>query len=238
MAATALALGAGGTATDATPAKGESQKTEKTKPAKKAGGPLYTLPSVGKPRRRVGGGRRGPAEALPEVFVLVPSHVGQTVSTAPVLYWYLDETNGRNLDFELTMIDEESIDPLVDAQLELPTAPGLQRIDLAKHGVKLEIGQEYQWSVALVGEGAERSADVVSAGWIERVPEPDGLAARVAAAGPDGAHAVYGAAGLWYDLLDAIAKRADSDPAARADLARLLEEVGLPALPAAGIASN
>jgi len=64
------------------------------------------------------------------------------------------------------------------------------------------------------------------------VPAPEGMQERLGAAGPDGAAAVYGAAGLWYDTLDAAYERVRANPDAptyRQQLAALLEQVGLPA---------
>jgi hypothetical protein len=193
--------------------------------------PIYLLPKVGKPTGRIGGGRRGTGDALPGLYALVPDHVGYTTSRQPVLYWYLSERADGNVHFELTLIDEKSVDPLVDRRFPAPTQPGLQAIRLADFGVSLEPGQEYQWSVSLVPDTADRSKDVVSSGWIEVVTAPDDLEAKLAAAGDDGAPQVYGAAGLWYDSLAASAARLEREPANpryRNELDRLLAEVGLP----------
>jgi hypothetical protein len=194
--------------------------------------PLYRLPKLGKPRGRIGGGRRGPLAGTANLQALVPDHVGGTTAGQPSLYWYLAEPVAEGVAIELTLIDERSIDPLVDAKLERPAAPGLQRIRLADYGVTLEPGQEYQWSVSVVPDPEDRSKDVVTTGWIERVPAPAGLAERLASAGPDGAVAIYGEAGLWYDMLDAAAgpvqERPDAE-ASRRQLAQLLEQAGLPA---------
>ena len=191
--------------------------------------PLYQLPKVGKPTGRVGGGRRGGFSALPEVYTLVPDHVGYSASAQPVLYWYLSEKAKGDVLFELTLIDETSISPLLDRRMSEPTKPGLQRVDLSKLGVKLKPGEEYQWSISLVPDPKDRSKDLVSSGWIEVVAPPDGMKDRLAAAGPAGAASVYGEAGLWYDTLDATMAQADrGDARAKVQLAGLLKQVGLP----------
>ena len=189
-------------------------------------GSLYKLPSVGKPRRRVGGGRRGPASELPKVFTLVPDHVGLTVSEQPHLYWYLSPDGPGTVAFELTLIDEESIDPLVDARISRPAQAGLQRLDLSEYGVSLALGQEYQWSVSLIANGDERSLDVVSTGWIERVTPSEALRASLQQTPPEQRAAVYGEAGIWYDMVTSLVEQL---PAARTDLERLLAQVDLPA---------
>jgi hypothetical protein len=224
---TLLALGIG--------VSGSARAEEAGGPAAGAGvaasPPIYQLPKVGKPTGRVGGGRRGSGDALPGLYAVVPDHVGYTTSRQPVLYWYLSERVNGNVHLELTLIDEKSVDPLLDRQFPAPAQPGLQAIRLADYGVSLEPGQEYQWSVSLVPDTSDRSKDVVSSGWIEVVTAPDDLDAKLAAAGENGAPEVYGAAGLWYDTLAASAARLERDPANpryRGELDRLLAEVGLP----------
>ena len=200
-------------------------------PAVSSAPPVYQLPKVGKPRHRVGGGRRGPIEELPEIVALVPDHVGLTISAQPTLYWYLSEGAKGDMRFELTLIDEESIDPLVEKRMSAPSTPGLQRIRLEDYGVKLETGQEYEWYVDLVPNEDQRSQDVVSSGWIERVAAPDGISDRLASADPAAARALYGEAGLWYDVLDAsyqLARKNPDNAAHRQQLAALLQQIGLP----------
>lgn len=204
-------------------------------PAPKAGSPptasVYKLPKVGKPTGRLGGGRRGGALGAQNFYALVTDHVGYTVSEQPTLYWYLSSPAAGPVKFEITLIDAGSVDPLVDAGFAAPGKPGLQRIDLAKHGVKLAMGEEYQWSIAVVTDPSDRSKDIVSSGWIERVAEPKGLEERIASAHPGDAASLYGAEGLWYDTLDAAVDdtlRNPEDASSRARLAALLTDVGLP----------
>lgn len=237
LAALAMILAPAALAEEAEPgAEGNTGGSSSATPAVSAAPPQYQLPKVGKPRRRVGGGRRGPGEKLPDVYAVVPEHVGLTVSEQPTLYWYLSESAQGEVQFELTLIDEKSIDPLVDARIGHPPRPGLQQIRLADHGVKLAPGQEYQWAVSLVPNPEHRSQDVVSTGWIERVAPSEGLSEELARAGADGAAAVYARAGLWYDALAAAGRQAQArpdDPQARAALESLLEQVSLPAVSAA-----
>lgn len=229
--ALAVALGLAAALATSVASAGDAEQQQQ-QPSVAAAAPLYKLPKVGKPTGRVGGGRRGAGSDLPALYALVPDHVGYTTQRQPTLYWFLPEGAKGDLRFELTLIDEASVEPLIDRPLASPPSPGLNRIQLAGSGVKLEPGQEYQWSVALVPDKNDRSKDVVSSGWIEVVAPPDDLAARVEAAGPDGAAAVYGANGLWYDTLAAAIADVERNPSATAPrqrLAGLLAEAGLPA---------
>jgi hypothetical protein len=201
-------------------------------PAVSSAPPLYQLPKVGKPRGRIGGGRRGPIQGVAELHALAPDHVGQTTSAQPTLYWYLAEPVAEGVALELTLIDATSVDPLLDRRLPRPERAGLQRVSLAEYRIALEPGQEYQWSIAAVPDPEDHAKDVVASGWIERVPAPAGIQERLAAAGPVDAPAVYGAAGLWYDMLDAAYERVRANPEAatyREQLAAVLEQAGLPA---------
>jgi hypothetical protein len=152
------------------------------------------------------------------VTALVPEHVGLTAQAQPSLYWRFEGTAAPGARFEIALTDGEAIDPLVERALGGPLVPGLQRIDLADLGVSLAIGPEYEWSVALVVDPEERSKDLVTTGWIRRVPAPEL---------PSGDAATRAAHGLWYDALDAAAR----DPAGRPALAALLSQVGLDAPP-------
>jgi hypothetical protein len=83
---------------------------------------------------------------------------------------------------------------------------------------------EYEWSVALVADPAQRSRDIVAGGAILRIP----------AEGPEPADAAgYAQRGLWYDALMALDRGAQ--PPRDRDLIRerraaLLEQVGLPGI--------
>jgi hypothetical protein len=191
---------------------------------------LYKLP-VGKPRARIGGGRRGAQNPLPLLVALVPNHVGLTTAPQPSLYWNVSGPAPEGMYFAFAITDEESIEPLVELRLDSPASAGIQEILLAAGDARLEPGVEYRWSVTLVVDPAGPSTrDPVAGGWIERVPPPPDLEARLRAAGPDGAPAIYADEGLWYDALAPLASRAIRDPddaIARLHLGGLLRQVDL-----------
>ena len=175
--------------------------------------PVYQPPARGKPRGRVGGGSRGAGSTLPALTALVPDHTGETLAAQPSLFWNLAPLppEGAKLVFALT--HDESVEPLVEAELARPAAAGIQRIDLASYGVELRTGAEYEWSVAITLDPSRRSRDVVTVGWIERVEPPAGLATSDPRA--------LAAAGFWYDAF----------ASAPADLRQtLLRDAGLGAL--------
>jgi hypothetical protein len=187
--------------------------------------PTYRPPARGKPRARVAGGVRSVGGRLPRIRVLTPAHTGQTISSQPSLFWYLDRALPAGSRLVFTLVDDASVAPLVETPLETPVESGVQRIDLADHRVALVGGIEYEWSVVLVVDPEQRSLDVVSTGWIDRVEIPAGLAEDA----PPSAH-VYADHGLWYDALAAASDRLEADPGdpgARAGRDALLRQVGL-----------
>jgi hypothetical protein len=202
------------------------QTQTRAETAAPGGAPTYRPPARGKPRARVGGGVRGSQRDLPSLHVLVPEHTGQTLSDQPSLFWHVDGLPPEHATLVFTLIDETSVEPLVEARLERPARAGIHRIDLAEHAVRLERGTEYEWSVALVVDSEQRSSDIVSAGWIDRVEAPAGLGA----AGEPRSVKAYAENGLWYDALAAAADDIRADPAnvaLRGVHDSLLRQVGL-----------
>lgn len=192
-------------------------------------GVTYVPPLRGAPSRRVGGSSRGTGQALPQVAAMVPDHVGLTTAEQPVLYWFISKPTRVRVD--ITLIDENSIQPLLELPVTRIEGPAIHALDLAKHGIRLEKGTEYQWSVSLVPDAAERSGDVISGGVIKRVDMPPALRAALEQAGSAiDATQAYARAGIWYDALQAISRAIDKDPAngdLRAQRAALSEQAGL-----------
>ena len=190
--------------------------------------PVYQPPKLGKPARTVGGGSRGTRDKVPALFVVAPEHVGQTSSANPSLFWFVDRVPDSSIRVEFTLLDEESIEPLVEKVLPTPKRAGVHRIRLSDYGVKLDPGAEYEWSVSLVLDPNERSKDIVATSWIDRIPPSDQLKSRLAAEGATAS--VYAEEGLWYDAIAALSDQIERDPGnvklaeQRADLMR---QVGL-----------
>ena len=187
----------------------------------------YRPPLRGAPARRVGGSSRGSETALPAVSVLAPDHVGLTVSEQPALYWYISKPTAVRV--EVTLIDSDGTRPLVEAAVKTD-APGIHRLDLAQHGVRLKPEVEYQWSVSLVPNPDERSNDTISSGVVKRIAPPRELATQLGAAGKDAQAAAYAQQGIWYDALGALSDQIAARPGdrrLRAQRARILEQAGL-----------
>jgi len=216
-------------------------KVPNNKPAAAALTLLYKPPlGLGAPTGLVAGGSRGTDTCLSgeggnehaalTLSVLAPAdHIGLTVHEQPSLYWYLSAPAGCQV--EVTLTDEQAVEPLLDVTLSPPIKPGVQQVRLADYGVRLTPGVQYQWAVALVPDPEHRSKDIIAASGIERTEATAALRADLAQADKTTVAALYAEAGLWYDAVAAISDLiADvpQNPAPRMQRAALLEQVRLP----------
>ncbi len=187
--------------------------------------PIYIAPlDLGSPRQGVSGGTRSGGRVA-TIHVLAPDHVGLTTESQPVLYWYLGQDTGDRID--VTLRDQDSVEPLLDVRLPAPQAAGIHAFRLADYGVQLEPGRDYQWFVSIVPDPERRSRDFISGAWIRRKQRSGALTKRLQREEPV---IVYADESLWYDALAAVSQDIESDPAAklpRAQRAALLSQVGL-----------
>lgn len=163
------------------------------------------LKRFGSPKTRIRGGTRsgrGQAEAL----VLLSEETALSAADQPDLYWFLAGEFGLRIEVELAPVSGG--EPLLSLVLKRGVAPGLHRLALADHGVRLEAGTDYVFAVTLVPDPTMRAADSSARGTLRHQPHPPFADARAAAA-----------AGYWIDAFQ------QADAATRA---ALLKEVGLP----------
>lgn len=228
-----VAFGPGAVAADEGDKK--DAPAEPAKPAK-AKKPLVFVPqSRGAPEIIVGGGTRG-MNRLPRVQALVTKHVGLTLESRPTLYWYL--AGPVDAKAELSIVFGPRTQPLVESALTGPLEAGWQRIDLGDHGVSLEGGITYQWTVRVVPEPGSAYA-TTTGGAIERVSAPRALQEQLAAADPAEVPDLLASSGIWYDAIDAISRQvsaAPEDAALRRRRAELLASVGLDEIAQADLA--
>lgn len=179
---------------------------------------------------RVGGGTRGAGDG-PSVTleVLAPDHAGLTVSPQPTLYWFVSQR--IETDAELTIVDDTSVDPLLELKLTPPIEPGIHALSLQEHGVQLAPNVAYQWFVAVVVDPSQRSYDIIAGGEIERVAQTSELASQLRSVGTQETPQAYAEAGIWYDALDGLTTQIGNSPndaGLRQQRAALLDQVGLP----------
>ncbi|HZW26697.1 MAG TPA: DUF928 domain-containing protein [Gallionella sp.] len=211
-------------------ANAEINSVQAAEPAKVAKPLLvkYVPPMRGAPASRVGGGSRGVGDDAPQLSVLAPDHTGLTIQEQPTLYWYVSKPVVAHL--EVTVINDQLVDPLVDKDFAVPTKAGIQRLRLADFGVKLKPNVEYRWYVSLIVDSAQRSNDIIASGTIQRILPSQELKEKLAHADKKSQTGIYAEAGIWYDAVSSISELIMAKPeeqALREQRAELLEQVGL-----------
>lgn len=177
---------------------------------------------------RVTGGSRGTGDAAITLDVLAPDDIGTTTQEQPSLFWF--QSKPADAKFELTLLQENKVKPLIQVKVERSSKAGIQRLKLSDHGVKLNPGVEYQWVVALVTDPENRSTDLVASGIIKRVVPPADLKEKISHAAPASLAGLYAEAGIWYDALAAVSDQIEAQPGnktLRETRAELLRQVGL-----------
>lgn len=186
--------------------------------------------TTGAPSVRVTGGSRGTGDTTITLDVLAPDEIGVTTQEQPSLFWY--QSKPAQAKFELTLLQENKVKPLIQVMVERSTKAGIQRLKLSDHGAKLTPGVEYQWVVALVTDPDNRSSDLVASGVIKRMEPAADLKQKITKATPESLAGIYAEAGIWYDALavlsDQIEARPD-DKSLRESRSDLLSQVGLKA---------
>ncbi len=188
----------------------------------------YTPPMRGAPASRVGGGSRGVGDTLPKLLVLAPDHTGLTISEQPVLYWYVSKPSVAH--FEVTVINDQMVEPLISKDVDLPVQAGIQALRLADFGVKLKKGIEYRWYVTLITDAAQRSNDIIASGTIQYIDPTPELKAKLSKADKSSLPKIYAESGIWYNALASVSElisEKPGDPVFREERADLLEAVGL-----------
>jgi hypothetical protein len=198
---------------------------------KKTAVPVYVPPRRGAPLVRVGAGSRGVEDGLPFIAVITPEHTGLSSMPQPLLYWYLSAD--MKTRFEFALVTNTAIDPIVELVFDQVMPAGWHSLDLAEHGVTLQPGVSYQWSVALVTDTDKRSADIVSSGRVEYLPLSHGQQQRIEQADATALPGIYAEEGYWYDSfagLEALLAASPDDQRLQQQRAELLRQIGLDAV--------
>ncbi len=220
------------TATASDMDKQKKEEKEKSPPQKttqkKDSPPVYKPPLRGAPAGRVAGGSRGMDQEIPYLCLIVPEHIGLTISAQPVLYFYQSSLSPYPIEF--TLIRKQGITPLVETRIDPPEKPGIQSVRLSDFGAHLEAGIQYKWFIALVPDPLHRSKDILAAGAIELIPESEKIKDRLARAEIPERPYIYAEAGLWYDAFHSLSSQIETFPEdmdLKSHRAALLEQIGL-----------
>lgn len=167
----------------------------------------FQTPKRGMPGRRAGGGTRGDdciQGSVPFLLALLPrTNLGLTTHAYPSFFWYVPQTTAQQAEFQLFQVNGDTQDSQLLYQTTVPITGGNQiaSLTLPQSDVSpLVIGQDYQWSLALICDPANRDRDLRVEGWIQRVTDnwasTEGLAVN-----PYDRIAHYAKQGIWFDAL-------------------------------------
>jgi len=172
--------------------------------------PVYKPRKQSAPRGRIDSEFRGGPRGDVVLRVLAPDHVGFTVKSEPILYWYLSKTTAVPVEF--TLVDTRKISPVVEKSLPAPKQPGVQKIVLKDVGQALEPGVEYYWSISLITDPDSRSQDIMARGTIERIPFDEALMLDLVRSCTRDVIYLYAERGVWYDAVGCVLELLDPFP--------------------------
>ncbi len=124
-----------------------------------------------------------------------PSFYGKTLKERPTIMVYLPASNAREVVFSLK---DEAKNLKYQAILPVSGTAEVVAIQLPEDAPALEVGQSYQWYVALKLDGQLAPSTPFVDGWIERVA-PDAELAQIANKPALEQAAALAAGGIWYD---------------------------------------
>lgn len=212
----------------------------------------FVPPVTKNPRQSQGAGSRGRAEeTLGQnlVTLLIPSqdYIGQTISSHPTFSWYLSQPVEVPMQFTLVE-DKRGGGGKTIWEKKIDSAQqGIIHVEIPKDRPELVPGKTYRWTVTLVCNSVQPSANRYLISYIERVPITAALEQKLSARGlnrnslpktiPSGSAlemraraSLYAESGLWYDAVAALAaasKQHPKDSLVQEDLLSLFNQVGL-----------
>ncbi|MAG29568.1 MAG: hypothetical protein CL908_01585 [Deltaproteobacteria bacterium] len=169
----------------------------------------YIPPSRGRARNTAGAGTRTFSAGTVTVEVLAPKdHIALTTRAQPTLYWYVSQDTSTRID--LTLVDEDSIDPLLELTVPGPVSGGIHALRLDEEGLELSLDKTYRWHVALVRDAQRRANDTFAEGFIARTPVSTDLARSLDEA--NDRFAPYALSGIWYDAMHELVEAIEQNP--------------------------
>jgi hypothetical protein len=222
----------------------------------------FRPPASGNPTTTGPGSSRGDGscisseQLLPTALVPVSSFGGITQEPYPQISWYLPLNRAEAVEVtisEVTISNEQVKEiystwyalksnaspqqnppnPLPSQSLEQGKIMSLQ---IPPHtGISpLEIGKLYRWEVSLICDTNNRTRDLRTGGYIQRIPPKDGLNNQLEQATPPDQAILYANAQLWYETLATVIKmqrQSSQDPILAASMntmwVKLLTSAGL-----------
>jgi hypothetical protein len=174
----------------------------------------FNPPRGGAPQQTRGGASRGevcvqsPTEIAPQLVALIPpSDQILTLKAHPTFFVYVPPTSAQAAFFSLR---NETGQVTYQTTLPIVATGGILRVDLPDTAPALEVGQSYQWGIALLCSGKLRPDSPFVNSWVQR-SQPSGEMVADTAPSLERA-ALYGSSGIWYDTLSTLADLQQQQP--------------------------
>ena len=161
---------------------------------------------------------------------MIPENkIGRTVSEYPVFFFYLPQTEAPEAEF---VLKDENGNQIYQTILKINNSSGVIGVSIPanKNVSPLQVDKNYRWSVALICDAIDRSADVLEEGIVRRVELSADIRSQLDRADPRQKTVIYAKNGIWQDALSTLvaARRANpNDTALKADWESLLDSVKL-----------
>ncbi|NEQ65439.1 MAG: DUF928 domain-containing protein [Symploca sp. SIO2D2] len=175
----------------------------------------FEPPDKGQPNETAGGATRGQCSLQQQnsnksLTLLTPAtQEGLTIAERPTFFFYVPQVSAQQAEFTLVSQDEEYA---YQTNISFDSKGGVFKFQLPAEAPPLEVGKNYQWSVALICNQQERTEDIVVQGQIQRTEANPNLVAQLKSATPFQRAALYGKAGIWYDTVEALAELQLAEP--------------------------
>jgi len=169
------------------------------------------------------------AELPSRMSPLAPESVGLTSKKQPVVGWYVSGPWTGKIEFVIT--DTQARRDVLKTHIDGPSGEGVYLISFADHGVTLRPDVRYGWSLAIVPDEKERSADFVAIAVIRYAEPSISLSKRLAETPEERRYNVYAREGYWHDAIEHLSRLIDARPGdkrLRCHRAALLRQVNLP----------
>lgn len=190
--------------------------------------PVYHPPLRGAPAGRAGAATRRLSLSDIVLVPFAPNHTGLTVNEQPNIYWYQSKPAAARMVF--TLRAEEMIEPLAEVNLGEALRPGIHRLRLSDHGLRLQAAVNYEWFVTIMPNDKQQSYNLLARGVIRFTRPWPALVTSLQKANPRQMPRVYAWEGIWYDAIDSVSYLIDEhpdDPQLRSQRVALLDQVGI-----------
>ncbi len=235
-----LSLGLATVSSSSTPVRAQSTATTAAESIVNSGIARITFepPSSGTPQDTVGGASRGSGQCPEDttaqnlaVTPLMPAvSEALTVAERPTLFVYVPQTSAREV---FVSLEGENNTYHYQTKIPLTNQGGIVSFRLPQEAPPLQVGASYKWSFILMCGQRLRPDSPAVQGTIRRIEPNATLEAQANSGSLLQSAAVYGEAGVWYDMLASLAEARRSqpnDPNLATTWSDLLTSVGLEAI--------